>query len=113
MTEFLRTTPARVHDDWSITVPLRCSCRLCTTLTRFLRASNQRQLEWPLAQADRGHVHQTIDIRDLPVTHTTRRVGRPFTLVLQKTRALFEHDTAARRVAREDLRWLEAMAGRF
>lgn len=105
--------PARAHDDWSIMVPLRCSCRLCTTLTRFLRASNQRQLEWQLAQADRGHVHQTIDVRDLPVTHTTRRVGRPFTLVLQKTGALFERDTAARRVAREDLRWLEAMAGRF
>lgn len=106
-------TPPRASDDWSITVALGCSCRLCAKLTRFLRAPNQRQLEWPLAQADRSHVHQTIDIRELPITHTTRRVGRPYTLVLQKTGALFERESTARRAAQETLKWLEGVAGRF
>lgn len=105
--------PARAHDDWSLTAPLHCSCRLCAKLAGFLRAADQRHLEWPLVQADRRHVHRTIDIHDLPVTHRTRRTGRPFTLVLEKTIALLERDAAARRTAQEDFRWLEAMAGRL
>ncbi|MGC8518634.1 MAG: 2OG-Fe(II) oxygenase [Steroidobacteraceae bacterium] len=105
--------PTRAPDDWSITTPLLCSCKLCAKLTRFLRAAPERRLEWPLAQAQRAHVHQKIDLYGLPMTHTTRRKGRPFTLVLEKTTTLFQHDTTARRVAREDLRWLEAAAGGF
>lgn len=105
--------PARSHDDWSIAAPIRCTCRLCATLTRFLRSADQRCLEWPLAQAGRSHVHQTIDTFDLPVTHTTRRSGSPYTLVLQKTGALFEREAAARRSAREELRWLEEVARAF
>jgi len=31
---------------------------------------------------------------ELPVTHTTKRSGRPYTLRLAKTRALFERDAA-------------------
>ena len=105
--------PARAHDDWSITAPLLCSCKLCAKLTRFLRAAAERRLEWPLAQAERAHVHQKIDRCGLPMTHTTRRKGRPFTLVLEKTTTLFERDATARRVAKEDLQWLGAVAGRF
>lgn len=105
--------PTRAHDDWSITAPLLCSCKLCAKLTRFLRAAAERRLEWPLAEAQRAHVHQKIDRYRLPMTHTTRRKGRPFTLVLEKTPALFEHDAAARRAAQQDRQWLEAAAGRF
>ena len=105
--------PARAHDDWSITAPLLCSCKLCAKLTKFLRAAAERRLEWPLAQAERAHVHQKIDRYGLPMTHTTCRQGRPFTLVLEKTTTLFEHDATARRAAKEDLQWLEAAAGRF
>jgi hypothetical protein len=108
--EAMLRAPARAHDDWSLTAPLHCSCRLCAKLRAFLHSADQRNLEWPLAQADRGHVHRAIEMHDLPVTHTTRRTGRPFTLVLEKTIALFERDAAARRSAQEDLRWLEAMA---
>lgn len=105
--------PARARDDWSITAPLLCSCKLCAKLTRFLRVAAERRLEWPLAQAARAHVHQKIDRYGLPMTHTTRRTGRPFTLVLEKTTALFEHDATTRRVAKDDLQWLKAAAGRF
>lgn len=105
--------PARGGDDWSIEVPLQCTCTLCARFKRFLETANQRRLEWPLAQAQRAHLHHTIDIHGLPVTHTTRRSGRPFTLLLEKTNALFERRAAARRIAEEDLRWLEATVGRF
>ncbi len=105
--------PARARDDWSITTPLLCSCKLCAQLTRFLRAAAERRLEWPLAQAERAHVHQKIDRYGLPVTHATRRKGSPFTLVLEKTTTLFKHDATARRAAKVDLRWLETAAGRF
>ncbi|MGH8227142.1 MAG: 2OG-Fe(II) oxygenase [Steroidobacteraceae bacterium] len=105
--------PARAQNDWSISVALRCSCQRCETLTRFLRAASQQRFEWPLAQADRSHMHQVIDRRDLPLTHTTRRVGRPFTLVLEKTAKLFEREAVARRVAQEELRWIEKIGGRL
>ena len=111
--EARRRAPVRANDDWSITASLRCSCKLCAKLTLFLCAAGERRLEWPLAQAERTHVHQKIDRYGLPVTHTTRRTGRPFTLMLEKTPALFERDAAARRAAQEDLRWLGAVAGRF
>lgn len=59
----------------------RCGCRLCSTLKRFLTASNQMHLEWPLANEQRVHIHRIVDAHDMPVSHTTRRLGRPYTLV--------------------------------
>src|SRR5260370_40541405 len=82
--------PPRAEDDWSITASVRCSCKLCTTLTDYLRASDRVRFEWPLAQTQRAHIHDIVDSRELPVRHTTRRTGRPFTLILEKTAAVFE-----------------------
>lgn len=59
------------------------------------------------------HVHGTIDSRRLPVRHVTRRSGRPFVLVLQKTRAVFERDAAERRFWADSLEWLEETADAF
>jgi hypothetical protein len=105
--------PARAADDWSIGSALRCSCKLCTTLSRFLRAPSESRFEWPLAKEGRRHVHGVIDSRDLPVLHKTRRTGRPFTLVLEKTAAVFERDAAERRLWAGELEWLEQTAGAF
>jgi hypothetical protein len=105
--------PARAADDWSIGTALRCSCKLCTTLSRFLRAPSESRFEWPLAKEGRRHVHGVIDSRDLPVLHNTRRTGRPFTLVLEKTAAVFERDAAERRLWAGELEWLEQTAGAF
>ena len=41
-------------------------------------------------------MHGIIDGDELPVTHTTRRSGRPYTLVLVKTRALFDREKEGR-----------------
>jgi hypothetical protein len=40
------------------------------------------------------------------VTHTTRRKGRPFTLILEKTAELFERDAAERLSWQQELQWL-------
>jgi hypothetical protein len=99
--------PPRANDDWSITTPVRCSCKLCATLTRYLRASDRVRFEWPLAQAQRAHIHGIVDSGELPVRHTTRRTGRPFTLMLEKTAAVFERDATDRRSWQSDLQWLK------
>lgn len=51
-------------------------------------------------------MHQRIDAAELPVKHHTRRVGRPYTLILTKTDALLEREAHQRHRDREDLIWL-------
>lgn len=95
--------PSRAADDWSLQVEAACGCELCATLDAFLADPGQRQLDWPLAKQGRQHIHYRIDRAELPVSHVTRRTGRPFTLVLMKTHAVFDRETWAREQARADL----------
>jgi hypothetical protein len=97
--------PARTQDDWSIPWA-GCGCDVCARLEEFLGARAERTEEWPLAKPGRQHVHQQIDTAGLPVQHTTRRQGRPYTLVLTKTEDLFRREDEMRRQARSDLDWL-------
>jgi hypothetical protein len=54
-------------------------------------------------------VHDRIDAAELPVTHVTRRQGSsPYTLVLNKTDALFAGEQEARTRDETDLNWLAA-----
>jgi hypothetical protein len=105
--------PNRAHDDWSIKVTLRCRCEICVILAKFLAAADKTRLEWPLAKERRAHVHRTMDSRDLPVRHETRRTGSPYTLVLEKTSALFQREAAARRMWQAELDWLRRTAANF
>lgn len=105
--------PVRAADDWSIPPPGGCSCELCKELARFLSARSRTRLEWPLATERRAHVHQALDQAELPVTHTTRRSGRPYTLVLVKTPALFEREAKERAAHAEGLAWLTRTSGAF
>jgi hypothetical protein len=50
---------------------------------------------------------------ELPITHVTRRMGSPYTLVLTKTRALFTRDAAERAAWARDLAWLRDNAKTF
>ena len=101
--------PFRAHDDWSIELPANgCTCELCGVLRRFLADPSRRALEWPLAEDRRKHVHSRIDDAELPVTHETRRQGRPYTLVLTKTDTLFTAELQRRSSAAADLNWLAA-----
>jgi hypothetical protein len=101
--------PQRAPGDWSIGLPAGgCRCDLCGTLRVFLEDQSRRTFEWPLAQQRRQHVHSRIDAAELPVTHVTRRQGRPYTLVLNKTDALFAREQEARARDQADLEWLAA-----
>ncbi len=102
--------PPRAEDDWSIEWT-GCRCDLCDTLRTFLRSRSRRIFEWPLATDGRRHVHSQIDSAGLPVRHQTRRQGRPYTLVLTKTDALFIRATNARQQAVTDLAWLTSTWG--
>jgi hypothetical protein len=102
-------SPQRASGDWSIGLPAGgCTCDLCDTLRVFLEDKSRRTFEWPLAQQGRRHVHSRIDAAELPVTHQTRRQGRPYTLVLKKTEALFAREQEARIRDETDLEWLAA-----
>ena len=98
--------PPRDPDDWSIELPPGCGCELCAELRAFLADSTRTRLEWPLAQSRRQHVHHRIDSAELPVSHQTRRSGRPYTLVLTKTDALFKDELRPRRRDEQDLAWI-------
>lgn len=98
--------PSRDNDDWSIGLPEGCGCELCDHLRGFLQDPTQTRLEWPLAKDRRAHVHGRIDTAELPLHHQTRRVGRPYTLVLTKTNALFEREAQERHRDRQNLAWL-------
>lgn len=105
--------PPRAADDWSMPAPPGCTCGLCRTLASFLVARDRNRFEWPLAKAGRSHVHRTLDRYDLPVTHETRRSGSPHTLVLTKTKTLFEREQAKRKAWESDLDWLNKERRRF
>lgn len=98
--------PSRDHDDWSIALPDGCDCELCDHLRTFLRDPTRTRLEWALAKDRRAHVHGRIDTAEVPVDHQTRRLGRPYTLVLTKTNALFERDAQQRHGDEQNLAWL-------
>jgi len=103
--------PQRTPGDWSIELPAGgCTCDLCDTLRVFLEDKSRRTFEWPLAQQRRQHVHSRIDAAELSVTHVTRRQGRPYTLVLNKTEALFAREREARIRDETDLEWLAAQS---
>jgi 2OG-Fe(II) oxygenase superfamily len=98
--------PARGEGDWSIALPAGCGCELCRGLDVFLADPARQRFEWPLATEGRRHVHQRIDDAELPVRHETRRSGRPYTLVLAKTKELFEREARERQAWQSDLAWL-------
>ena len=101
--------PQRASGDLSIELPAGgCTCDLCDTLRVFAEDKSRRTFEWPLAKERRQHVHARIDAAELPVTHVTRRQGRPYTLVLTKTDALFAREQEARIRDETDLEWLTA-----
>ncbi|MGH2843697.1 MAG: 2OG-Fe(II) oxygenase, partial [Solirubrobacteraceae bacterium] len=99
--------PLRDPHDWSIELPEGCGCEMCCELRSFLADANRTTLEWPLAKNGRQHVHQRIDAAELPVQHQTRRTGRPYTLVLRKTEALFKDELRRRERDERDLAWIE------
>lgn len=82
----------RQPGDWSIMDSNHCACNDCQALNLFLQAKNTQEKIWPLNGNRRMHIHRIIDEMKLPVTHQTKRSGRPYQLVLKKTNQLFSQD---------------------
>ncbi|MEE4378466.1 MAG: 2OG-Fe(II) oxygenase [Candidatus Competibacteraceae bacterium] len=102
--------PVRKTDDWAITQTVSCTCADCKTLNAYLQASSERQKVWPLAQGRRAHIHRAIDGLGVPVTHQTRREGRPYQLVLSKTDDLFKREAVRRKRVEQALGKLQDVA---
>jgi hypothetical protein len=105
--------PERSPEDWTIEPPIGCDCALCRQLAAFLRDRDRTRHAWPLAEQQRRHVHEMIEGHRLPVTHTTLRQGRPYTLVLTKQAALFEREAAERSRRKTLLTWLKGQHDAF
>jgi hypothetical protein len=98
--------PPREADDWSMIAPEKCRCELCAELARFLADRRCTHFKWPLAKDRRLHIHCVLDGQEMPVTHVTRRSGSPYTLVLDKTHALFDREAELRAARQCALDWL-------
>jgi hypothetical protein len=96
----------RAEGDWSIKLSEGCACGLCGTLRTFLGDQARRTLEWPIVQASRNHVEERVALAELPVARETLTRGRPYTLVLTKTDAVFDRERQARHQDQVDLDWL-------
>jgi hypothetical protein len=103
--------PARGEGDWSLALPAGCHCELCGTLAGFLADPGRQRFDWPLAQQLREHIHQRLGAAELPVRHETRRSGRPYTLILTKTKELFDREARERQSWQSDLDWLRQRPG--
>lgn len=105
--------PARKGCDWAMGMPTGSVGELTQGLANFLTSSSQQRLEWPLAQEKRQRVEEFIRRHELPVAFETRCFGRPYTLVLEKTKELFKREAAQRKQWAKDLAWLEQVADSF
>lgn len=96
--------PERDSSDWSI-VGFESSdgCKDCTQLADFLADSGRKQFVWPLAKPRRQHIHQWIDLAELPLTHVTKREGSPHKLVITKNRELFDREARHRSMLQASL----------
>ena len=102
--------PTRAADDWSIAWS-GCGCADCADFAKFLGSRTDRALRWPIAERRRQHIESHITSLGLPVSHTTERTGRPYSLLLTKTDELFTQDANERQEAETDLRWLVSIFG--
>ena len=91
--------PVRDADDWSITPvgACRASCQECRDLDEFLRDPARRTVEWARNQQYRTHIEERLRRHELPVQHRTIKSGRPYTIALAKSPALFEREAQQRR----------------
>lgn len=81
-------------NDWTMRdQALVCHCQHCSQIMAFALDPTETCLRIPINQQARQHVHNEIDRAGLEMTHKTERKGRPFTLVLKKTRWRYEART--------------------
>lgn len=79
----------RSQEDWSIDVPLSCSCSHCSTAAGFLKSSTEVERIWPLAADGRDHIAANFRSLELPIELSVLEGSRPYKLVMKKNKYLF------------------------
>ncbi|KAM5475397.1 hypothetical protein MauCBS54593_001085 [Microsporum audouinii] len=74
---------SQATSSWARPINSACSCGDCRELNAFLTSSVQESLELKISSGRRAHIHQKLN-NDPTISHETRRVGSPFTLVITK-----------------------------
>jgi hypothetical protein len=92
--------------DWSIPIKNECTCQNCKVLNDFLRKSDLITLTLPLAKERRRHLHNTISLLGVPVSHETTRKGSPYQLVLTKLPCLHTERVKMRKLIEKTLQIL-------
>lgn len=104
------TTGTRAADDWSLTVNNSCDCNDCKTMGRFLTAKTQQSATLPMGKNRRKHLHRQIDFLHIPVSHVTKRVGSPFSLVLTKSPTIFRDAVKQMKLRKAQWKQLQRLA---
>ena len=99
--------------DWK-QATVSCNCVDCQSLNRFLASPTEKVGRFSVAQKRRQHLHFVLDKAKSGCTDETERRGSPQTLVVTKTRAIYQatHKAWAARcgVAKKHLEELGAHA---
>ena len=82
--------------DWRRRSEIACTCAACRALSRFLDSPAEPVWRYKAAQAERGHVEDSIRRHRCDLDVTTDKQGRPYVLVCAKNRASFEHRVSQR-----------------
>jgi hypothetical protein len=103
--------PPAKPDDWILRdQALACRCQLCSQVMKFALNPEEKCLRLPINQQARQHVQNEIDRAGLEMTHKTERRGRPFTLILTKSRWRYEARTREYRADCKRMTELRQMA---
>lgn len=83
--------PPATPSDWTLPADvLRCDCERCGALRRFCADPEATEHRVRAVQWARDHLTDRIDRSGLDLRHETDKRGRPYTLVVFKTRASYE-----------------------
>ncbi|EFP85915.1 uncharacterized protein PGTG_11671 [Puccinia graminis f. sp. tritici CRL 75-36-700-3] len=76
--------PAPQADPNTPRPQITCPCRDCLSLKRFLKDPHQVVGRFPLPQARRHHVYQSLDDPGFDCIRKTEHKGKPYTLIITK-----------------------------
>ncbi|VAX37320.1 hypothetical protein MNBD_UNCLBAC01-57 [hydrothermal vent metagenome] len=95
--------PIKKPTDWFQNIRISCSCSDCKELNIFLKNPIEKEHRFRVRKDRRQHLHNKIEKHDCDMTHITKRVGSPQTLVCTKTRNTYTQKVKQREI---DLRLL-------
>ena len=110
----LQASPTRLPPcptDWSLPVPFSCSCKDCVELIRFLKHPTETQHRFRMNMGRRGHLENQLNRNECSVSHVTECVGSPHTLVVTKTRAVYDEGCRKFMKEKETMSRLQTLVG--